>query len=50
VLVEGTWNTEIVPRLAPRPGDLVVPKRRYSGFFETELDSILRAAAWTRWS
>lgn len=43
VLVEGTWNTEIVPRLAPRLGDLVVPKRRYSGFFETELDSILRA-------
>ena len=43
VLVEGTWNTEILSRLAPRPGDLVVPKRRYSGFFETDLDSILRA-------
>jgi ureidoacrylate peracid hydrolase len=43
VLVEGTWNTEILPRLAPREGDLVVPKHRYSGFFETDLDSILRA-------
>jgi len=43
VLVEGTWNTEILPALAPRPGDLVVPKQRYSGFFETDLDSILRA-------
>ena len=43
VLVEGTWNTEILPRLAPHPGDLVVPKCRYNGFFETELDSILRA-------
>ena len=35
ILVEGTWNTEILPRLTPRPGDLVVPKLRYSGFFET---------------
>ena len=43
VLVEGTWNTAILPRLAPRQGDLVVPKHRYSGFFETDLDSILRA-------
>lgn len=43
VLIEGTWNTEILPQLAPHPGDLVVPKRRYSGFFETELDSVLRA-------
>ncbi len=43
ILVEGTWNTEILPRLAPRAGDLVVPKHRYNGFFETGLDSILRA-------
>lgn len=43
ILVEGTWNTEILPALAPRSADIVVPKRRYSGFFETELESILRA-------
>lgn len=43
VLIEGTWNTEILPALAPHPGDLVVPKCRYSGFFETDLDSVLRA-------
>ena len=43
ILVEGTWNAEILPRLAPRHGDLLVPKHRYSGFFETNLDSILRA-------
>lgn len=43
ILVEGTWNTEILPRLAPWKGDVVVPKHRYSGFFETDLDSILRA-------
>jgi ureidoacrylate peracid hydrolase len=43
ILVEGTWNTEILPALAPRPGDLVVSKNYYSGFFETRLDSLLRA-------
>jgi ureidoacrylate peracid hydrolase len=43
ILVEGTWNTQILPQLAPRQGDLVVPKHRYSGFFETKLDSIFRA-------
>jgi len=43
VLVEDTWNTAILPRLAPREGDVVVPKHRYSGFFETNLDSVLRA-------
>jgi ureidoacrylate peracid hydrolase len=41
-LVRGTWGTEILPELAPREGDLVVAKHRYSGFFETELDAILR--------
>jgi ureidoacrylate peracid hydrolase len=43
ILVEGTWNTEILPALAPHPGDLMVPKNYYSGFFETDLDSLLRA-------
>jgi ureidoacrylate peracid hydrolase len=43
ILIEGTWNTDILPQLAPRQGDVVVPKHRYSGFFETNLDSILRA-------
>ncbi len=43
ILIEGSWNAEILPRLAPRQGDLVVPKHRYSGFFETNLDSILRS-------
>ena len=41
VLVDGTWNTEILDELAPEPGDLVVLKHRYSGFFETDLDEIL---------
>ena len=42
VLIEGYWGTEIIPELSPQPGDLIVAKHRYSGFFETELDSILR--------
>ena len=42
VLIEGSWNTEILPELAPHPGDIVVSKHRYSGFFETDLDAQLR--------
>ena len=41
-LVAGTWNTQIVEELAPRAGETVVAKHRYSGFFETELDDVLR--------
>jgi ureidoacrylate peracid hydrolase len=42
VLIEGTWNTEILSELAPHPADIVVSKHRYSGFFETDLDAQLR--------
>jgi ureidoacrylate peracid hydrolase len=42
VLIRGTWNTEILTELAPKRGDLVVPKHRFSGFFETDLDRILK--------
>lgn len=40
--IAGTWNTAILPRLTPKAGDIVVPKHRYSGFFETQLDTVLR--------
>ena len=43
LLVEGTWDFEIVPELKPQPNDLVVLKTRYSGFAGTTLDSVLRA-------
>jgi ureidoacrylate peracid hydrolase len=43
ILVRDTWNTAIVAELAPQPGDVVVSKHRYSAFFGTALDSILRA-------
>jgi ureidoacrylate peracid hydrolase len=42
VLVRDTWNTTIVPELSPEPGDVIVSKHRYSGFFETSLDDTLR--------
>jgi ureidoacrylate peracid hydrolase len=42
ILTEGTWDAEIVPELAPRPGDVVITKTRYSGFAGTTLDSQLR--------
>jgi len=43
LLVEGTWDFEIVEALKPLPGDIVVLKTRYSGFAGTTLDSVLRA-------
>ena len=40
--IAGTKGAEIVPELAPLEGDVVIPKRRYSGFFGTDLDITLR--------
>lgn len=42
ILVEGSWGAQIVDELVPEPGDIRVTKYRYSGFWDTELDSILR--------
>ena len=42
VLVKDTWNTEILDEVKPRAGEIVVSKHRYSGFFETKLDDVLR--------
>jgi ureidoacrylate peracid hydrolase len=41
ILIRDCWNTDIVPELAPEPGDVVLYKHRYSGFYQTELDTIL---------
>jgi ureidoacrylate peracid hydrolase len=43
ILVRGTWNTEILSELGPEPGDLIVSKHRYSGFYGTDLDERLRS-------
>lgn len=42
VLERGSWAAAIVDELAPSPGDVHVAKYRMSGFWDTELDSILR--------
>lgn len=38
----GTWDFAIVDDLKPQVGDLVIVKKRYSGFARTELDEELR--------
>ncbi len=40
--LRGTPGAEVVPELGPEPGDHVVPKRRFSAFFKTDLDQTLR--------
>ena len=40
--VEGSVYAEILPDLAPQRDEPVVIKRRYSGFYGTDLESILR--------
>jgi ureidoacrylate peracid hydrolase len=42
-LAKGSGGAEIVPELAPLPEDLVVVKRRFSGFADTELHALLAA-------
>lgn len=42
-LVEGTRGAEIVAALTPRPGELVVVKKRFSGFSNTDLHASLAA-------
>jgi len=42
VLTQGQWDWQVVDELQPQPGDLVINKTRYSGFYGTPLDSMLR--------
>ena len=39
--VAGTYGSEIISELAPKENDIVIKKRRYSGFYGTDLDVIL---------
>jgi ureidoacrylate peracid hydrolase len=40
--LEGTWGHEIIPELAPRPGEFVVKKHTSSSFVGTRLENLLR--------
>ena len=39
--IEGTTETEIIPELSGYKGE-IIPKRRYSGFFDTTLENRLK--------
>jgi ureidoacrylate peracid hydrolase len=41
-LIRDTWNTDVIDELQTQPDDVVLYKHRFSGFYETELDDILR--------
>lgn len=43
LLARGTWDYDIVDDLKPQPGDISLHKTRYSGFFNSQLDSVLRS-------
>ncbi len=45
LLIRDTWNTEIVPELKPGSEDRIIYKHRFSGFYETELDDLLKRLA-----
>ena len=40
--IAGTKGAEVIPELKLSDKDYVVPKRRYSGFFQTDLDITLK--------
>ena len=43
LITRGTWDYELVAELKPAPEDIVLNKTRYSGFWGTPLDAMLRA-------
>lgn len=43
LLARGGWDYELVEALSPQPGDIRLHKTRYSAFFNSQLDSVLRS-------
>jgi len=43
LLARGGWDYALIDALKPAPGDIVLAKSRYSGFFNSQLDSLLRS-------
>jgi ureidoacrylate peracid hydrolase len=41
-LIRDTWNTDVIEELRRQPEDVVLYKHRFSGFYQTELDDVLR--------
>lgn len=42
ILIRDNWGTDIVPELKPQADEVVLYKHRFSGFYETELDAVLK--------
>ena len=42
IIVGGTWEAQVIDELAPAPEDYMIPKYRWSAFFQTYLDLALR--------
>lgn len=40
--IEGTWDGEIIDELKPEADDYVVKKHRFSAFYNTQLEEVLR--------
>ncbi|HDN17587.1 MAG TPA: cysteine hydrolase [Candidatus Bathyarchaeota archaeon] len=40
--IDGTPGSQVIEELKPEEGDFIVKKRRYSGFFQTDLHLLLR--------
>lgn len=38
----GTWESQIIDEIAPRPEDFLIPKYRWSAFYQTYFDLVLR--------
>jgi ureidoacrylate peracid hydrolase len=45
VLIRDTWGTDIISALRPQADDVVMYKHRFSGFYQTELDAVLKKAS-----
>ena len=42
ILIRDNWGTQVIPELKPRAGDIEIYKSRFSGFYNTNLDSTLK--------
>jgi len=43
LIIAGSEDWKFIPGMTVDPGDIVLPKKRYSAFFETDLDERLRS-------
>ncbi|MCC6485529.1 MAG: cysteine hydrolase, partial [Armatimonadetes bacterium] len=44
LLRDGTWHAELHERIQPAVADRILPKRRYSAFYGTDLELLLRTS------